>query len=186
MREGSEAKTSEVFTEEVMPRTLQNDLDKNIKPWPADWDLHIIKTCMFLFDENDGNSGVYCLRVGSNFRSVGDAPVDGTPTYEMLRENLDLDSIDLRVILEHRDRYYISHFNKGEGHEVVGNLLLVSGYQPDEGNLVVAPVSYISANSGYDCVQKMIEAVVEHGRTVPEDDDSSSSDDLSDTPWSEE
>lgn len=144
-----------------MPRTLQDDLEKDIKQWPADWDLHIIKTCSFIFDERENNTGIDCLQIVSSFQSE---PITGkkkkNPSYELLRDNINLDSIDLRIILTYKDRAYICDFNK-DNDTVIGNLLRLYEYDPNEFAMYVKPVIFIRGSSGYQCIHKMIEAI--HG-----------------------
>lgn len=141
-----------------MPRTLQDDLEKDIKQWPADWDLHIIKTCSFIFDEKANSTGIECLQIVSSFQSAANSGKKKSPSYALLRDKIKLDSIELRIILAYKDRAYVCDFKK-DNSSVIGDVFRIYQYDPDEAAMYVNPLLFIRGNSGYECVQKMIESV---------------------------
>lgn len=142
-----------------MSRTLQDDLDKNIQPWPADWDLHVIKTCYFFFDDTK-NPQVDCMQISSTFliSSKSDVkPEDITKiTYEELRENADKYKVQLKGIFvcPEQEVVYVICLEKPDTNIVNGVVYRVIEVDPETGKSTVVPVeSFLAPNAYEACTQ---------------------------------
>ena len=109
-------------------RTLEDDLKKNLRPWPNDWDWHIIRTANLVFDNNKIPQIVVTQSNMTFFAKVGSIVDESSLSYGNLREHILNQYTDLRMVIEVDDSYiYIAMFGKTGDNLVSAKVYRVDG-----------------------------------------------------------
>lgn len=143
-----------------MARTLDDDLSKNIKHWPLDWDLHIIKASKFYFEEPK-IPFIKWVSCHSVFNAI--TPTEfGQAGYAEIRDGIDINSIHLRVVLSCNDEFfYLAYFTKDHDTSVIANVFYVIEYVLESDNALIQPVGFLRGRSAYECMEKLEACILE-------------------------
>ena len=152
-------------------RTLEGDMTGNIAAWPADWDLHIIKTINLYFDKQESPS-VKMIQMNSTFLAFQkDNRFENAAnlTYAELRNGVAIDSIVLRGSFDCEGRIYIVDFRLDTDQSVIGTVFSIIGFTEDSdgidstlyvvpverGFFVALPIGLIRCRSAWEGVTKL-------------------------------
>jgi hypothetical protein len=168
--------------------TLYDDLNKNVQPWPLDWDWHIIKTSRYYF-ERSANPPITVaqtyLRFKSRFKSLLD---EEQLDYRNMRNHILLDQIDLRIVYEVDEAFIFICLFSLENGRVTGNLFVVS-YTIDTadeleedgvllidyrgGYAVAIPIGLAEGDTAYEIVKRVSSIIKKY---YDDDDDEDTED----------
>jgi len=163
--------------------TRLKNVSRKVKEWPSDWDLHVLNTCEFYFENNqtpielvDGAS-IYNYIVGPHM------------DFEALREELDKRGIEVRMLfyVEEEEENYGSaiRYSGGKSVEAIvfklikgrisvdeeGKKIVIVGENeraaspPEKNNhtiMLINKIGFTKCRSAYKCVENIERIIMDH------------------------
>lgn len=149
---------------------------EKIRAWPADWDIHVLNTFDLYFDQSC-ESGIMFIKGNSSFSSsirLGKGQPD--PSYEDMRQNILISSIQLEAALVYKDQPYLACFGYRGCGIILGMVMKIRDVQEDENGeyrlVLTHPIEAYISHNAYECAKKIEKIIVnDHDNDDDNDDD---------------
>tara|TARA_Y100000034_G_C6754115_1_gene335441 strand:+ start:40 stop:609 length:570 start_codon:yes stop_codon:yes gene_type:complete len=147
-------------------------IPRKVQEWPFDWDLHILNTCEFYFEDSRLeliNGASFC-----NFL------VHSEQNFEELRKELNVSGLEVRLLFKINEDIYYSCVLSYAGNNKVRVTIFTVNYVIDEtakfqdvqySNIIAPkdstlflmyPVAHVQGNSAHFCVRETEKKILEH------------------------
>lgn len=153
----------------MRPKT---NLPRSVKPWPCQWDLHILNTCDFYFDEKDKKTSLDFIN-GASFSSC---VVSAYTSETDIASQDSITGLEVRLLFKIFEsnygailKYMGNNFIQGMVFHLVRTIIDISDIinntipvpkgcqliQADHSLLIVQGVENLKSCSAYECISKI-------------------------------